>query len=330
MKNLPSVHRPLLGLPSAKAAFGPAKPPMPTTSLVASKLLSVAVADITFSGSYRSLDENHVLDLMGSIDRIGLTTPVSVAAGTSKFVLIAGQHRLEAARRLGWTHIDAIKFNANEPDNRSIAISENLHRLELCPLDRAELQHEWLQAIRDQSRQTADPAGGQQPNDRAISEASRQTGVSARQIRRAEAIAGISPEAKAKARELGLHEKQSALLRIAEGKTAGEQLKIASEIVERKRRNARSKDQAAETGPRDAEPVLSAPSSTSLKAVEAKPDFLNRRDPEKAFQELVAAWDEASRLKLVWVDAPPVARSRFAAEVLHIVPSKNSEAGHAD
>ncbi|MGM4872899.1 ParB/RepB/Spo0J family partition protein [Bradyrhizobium sp. 956_D2_N1_5] len=334
MKSLSSPKWPTLGKPVSKPVLpvdsGPiANPVTPRTLFGASKFLSVPIADIAYSGSYRELDENHVLDLQASIGRIGLTTPISLAAGTSKLVLIAGQHRLEAARRLGWAHINAITFDSNKADNRLVAISENLHRLELCPLDRAELLIEWLQAIRDQAGQVAHPAGGQQPNDRGISEASRQTGVSAKQIRRAEAIVGISPEAKATARELGLHAKQSALLKIAEGKTAGEQLKIASKIVKQKKRRPQSaKDEAAEIDTGSSELVLATPSSPSTNDVEGIPDFLNRRDPGKAFQDLVAAWNAASQLKLTWADAPSVARSRFAVEVLCILPAEQSEANY--
>lgn len=327
------TNRPLLGLPSTKPASDAesdlTKLPKAITSSGASKLLSVPVIDITCNGSYRELDESHVLDLQASIGRIGLTTPISLAAGTSKLVLIAGQHRLEAVRRLGWTHIDAITFDANEADNRLIAISENLHRMELCPLDRAELQNEWLQAIRDQAGQVAHPAGGLQPNDRGMSKASRQTSVPARQLRRAESIAGISPEAKAKARELGLHDKQSALLKIAEGKTAGDQLKIISELVKRKKRSSRPpRDEAAETPSRDSELVLSTPSSSSTNGVEAIPDFLKRGEAEEHFARLIAAWNAAAQFKLAWADAPPAARSRFAVELLGIVSSERSEANY--
>lgn len=337
MKNVLSVNRPLLGLPLTKSAFDPepdpAKPPTPTTSPGTSKLLSVAVADITCAGSYRSLDEKHVAELQESIGRIGLTTPISLAAGTSSLILIAGQHRLEAARRLGWTHIDAIAFDANQANNRLVAISENLHRLELCALDRAELQTEWLQAFRDQVRQIAEPAGGHQPNERGVSKASRQTGVSARQLKRAETIAGIFPEAKAKVRELGLDEKQSALLRIAEGSNAQEQLRIAAEIGERKRQKPKSLANEA--------PDPGLPTSASLPSVNriarggallsddiGIPDFLKRGDPEEHFNKLLVAWNAASQLKLSWADAPSVARSRFAAEVLRILPAEQSEANY--
>jgi ParB-like chromosome segregation protein Spo0J len=340
MKNLIATNRPLLGLPSTKPSrdlpAGPTQRPTSTIPSAASKLLSVAVADITYSGSYRSLDEKHIVDLKESIGRIGLTTPISLAAGTSSLILIAGQHRLEAARRLGWTHIDAIRFDANEANNRLVAISENLHRLELCALDRAELQNEWLQAFRDQVGQVAQPAGGHQPSERGISKASRQTGVSTKQLRRAEAIAGIAPEAKAKARELGLHDKQSALLKIAEAETVYQQLKIAADIVEQKSRKPRSppKD-SADSAPsvgRSSLPTVNWAASCggSVSDDIGIPDFLDRRDPAKAFQVLLNAWNATPQFKVAWADAPPAARSRFATEVLHVGPSKQSEANNAN
>lgn len=338
-KPLSLANRPSFGSPTTKPLhLQPGLAANLPTSIVSpagSKLLSVSVEDIVYAGSYRSLDDEHVADLQKSIGRIGLTTPISVAVGTTKLILIAGQHRLEAVRGLGWTNIDVIAFDANDANNRLVAISENLHRLELSPLDRADLQVEWLQIFRDQAGQLAQPVCGDQPHDRGISKASRQTGVSPKQFRRAEAIARISPEAKAKARELGLDQNQSALLEIAEGKTAEEQLHIAMEISRRKKQKPQpSEKDPADPVPRASEGSLpkvnwaAAPSCAPPSDGESIPGFLNRRDPEKAFQAVVAAWESSPQFKLAWTDAPLAARSRFAIEVLTIVPSEHSEACH--
>ena len=88
--------------------------------------------------------------------------------------------------------------------------------------------------------QLARPSGGHQPNDRGVSKTSRALDVSRRELNRAQRIASISPEAKLKIRELELHDNQSALLRIAAAETADEQLKIAADIIEQKKRKPRS------------------------------------------------------------------------------------------
>ena len=345
------VNRPLLGLPSIKPALShepglAAAPPIPSNSPGAGKLVSVAVADITRSGLYRALDDKHVADLQESIRRIGLITPISVAASTPNYVLIAGQHRMEAVQRLGWTHIEAIILDANGTSNRLVAIAENLHRLELCPLDRAELQNEWLQASQDQAGQIAQPSGGHQPNDKGISKTARTLEVSRRELKRAQIIAGISPEAKRKARELGLHNKQSALLKIAAGQTVYEQLKIAVDIPRkgRKSRSSASEPAGPESLVTERAVVASTVSEPSLPTVNcvapcdvpANGDIgisesLNRRDhPTKAFEALLFEWEAAPRLNVAWADAPLATRSRFATEVLRLVLSGQSKAKHAE
>ena len=53
------------------------------------------------------------------------------------FGLVAGAHRLEAARQLGWTRIEAIIVEGSPDDIALIEIDENLARAELTALDRA-------------------------------------------------------------------------------------------------------------------------------------------------------------------------------------------------
>ena len=72
--------------------------------------------------------------------------------------------------------------------------------------------------------------GGQQPHDRGISQASRTLGFTREEVRRSKAIAGISPEAKAKAKDHGLDKNQAALLEIATKDAADGQLAKIEEI----------------------------------------------------------------------------------------------------
>ena len=53
------------------------------------------------------------------------------------FALVAGAHRLEAARRLGWAHIEALIVEGTPDEVRLIEIDENLARAALTVLDRA-------------------------------------------------------------------------------------------------------------------------------------------------------------------------------------------------
>jgi len=58
--------------------------------------------------------------------------------------LVAGAHRLEAVRKLGWEQLPAVFIEADAVDVRRWEIAENLHRAELTVLERAEHVREWV------------------------------------------------------------------------------------------------------------------------------------------------------------------------------------------
>ena len=107
----------------------------------------VAITDIRVGKRLRSLSENAVADLMSSISELGLRTPISVKPGIAKgenggdkaaFDLIAGRHRLEACKRLGWEEIDASISQLSDTECELWEIDENLRRSELNELERGE------------------------------------------------------------------------------------------------------------------------------------------------------------------------------------------------
>jgi 16S rRNA G966 N2-methylase RsmD len=83
----------------------------------------------------RPIDWNKVSALAGSMAIIGLTQPIVIS---EDFVLVAGNHRLEAARQLGWETIRARVVLNDSLLNELIAIDENLIRNELNPLEQGE------------------------------------------------------------------------------------------------------------------------------------------------------------------------------------------------
>ena len=86
--------------------------------------------------SKRSIDPDTVAGLMHSIREIGLLNPIVV---TQDFVLVAGRHRLAAARKLGWKTIGAKIVATDALKNELIAIDENLIRKELNILEQSDL-----------------------------------------------------------------------------------------------------------------------------------------------------------------------------------------------
>ena len=64
--------------------------------------------------------------LKDSLKRYGLLNPITL---TKEYHLIAGQRRLEAARQLGWTTIDAVVIDTNDPVTLlEIELEENTQR----------------------------------------------------------------------------------------------------------------------------------------------------------------------------------------------------------
>ncbi len=86
----------------------------------------------------RSLDPDKVAALAESMDAIGLQQPISVWSDSiDTLELVAGLHRLEAARKLGWEDIDCIFVDMDDLDRQLWEIDENLCRAELSKAERA-------------------------------------------------------------------------------------------------------------------------------------------------------------------------------------------------
>lgn len=79
-------------------------------------------------------------DLESSLKTNGLLQPISVrpAPDGKGFELIAGERRLRAATRLGWTEIPAIVRTLDDRASLTLALVENLQRADLDPIEEAD------------------------------------------------------------------------------------------------------------------------------------------------------------------------------------------------
>lgn len=205
----------------------------------------VGVDGIVVGNRLRSLNDAAVETLRASIAQIGLRSPITIRvdrtfddhgnAVDETPILIAGAHRLEAAKRLGWDFIDAYVFEGDERDARMWEIAENLHRADLTALERAEQVAEWVRLAEERglSRQLDEKMPRGRPES-GRARASREIGVSEPQARRAEKIDSLAPEAKEAAIAAGLDKNQSALLDAAKAETADAQVARIVEIQKRK------------------------------------------------------------------------------------------------
>lgn len=99
----------------------------------------------------RSYDENALAELAASIATHGLIQPIRVrAAEQDGYIIVCGERRYRAVQLLGQTEIEAI-VDAAPADERAIfdlALSENIQREEMPPLDEAEAYEAAMQTLR--------------------------------------------------------------------------------------------------------------------------------------------------------------------------------------
>ena len=84
-------------------------------------------------------DSESLAVLADSIRENGVITPIALRkTGESRYVIIAGERRFRAARLAGLTEIPAVILDADEEKAAVMALSENLQREDLNPVDEAE------------------------------------------------------------------------------------------------------------------------------------------------------------------------------------------------
>lgn len=100
-------------------------------------------------------------DLEASLRVSGLLQPITVrpAPRGGGYELIAGERRLRAAQRLGWTEIPAIVKEVDDRLLLSLAMVENLQRSDLNPIEEAEGYEQLIQDFALTQQEVADIVG---------------------------------------------------------------------------------------------------------------------------------------------------------------------------
>lgn len=87
----------------------------------------------------RTFAEADLVELEASLRANGLLQPITVRPkGQGKWELVAGERRLRAATRLGWTEIPAVVREFDDRAMLTLALVENLQRSDLNALEEAE------------------------------------------------------------------------------------------------------------------------------------------------------------------------------------------------
>lgn len=97
--------------------------------------MKIKIAEIKVGDNRREIDEANVANLMKSIREVGLINSITVTAGNK---LIAGAHRLEACKRIGWEEIECNVAELDGLKAELAEIDENLIRHNMNHIDEGE------------------------------------------------------------------------------------------------------------------------------------------------------------------------------------------------
>jgi ParB family transcriptional regulator, chromosome partitioning protein len=127
-----------------------------------SDLQSVLVADITPNRFQprRTFTEPELAELEASIRSSGLLQPIVVRPKPGGgWELVAGERRLRAVTRIGWTEIPAVIRDFDDRAMLTLALVENLQRADLNPLEEAEGYERLIDEFGLTQQQVADAVG---------------------------------------------------------------------------------------------------------------------------------------------------------------------------
>lgn len=167
--------------------------------------LSILVDDIEIGGRHRALSDDAVQRLAGSMKDNGLRQPITIRITDDVLidgkpcdgvpVLVAGRHRLAAAKSLGWSHIDCFEVDDDAISAEMWEIAENLHRFDLTKEQRDEHIRRYVELRKErderQPQQNASPVlsdgrkSGPQHSKGVARQVAEETGLSVDTIRRA-------------------------------------------------------------------------------------------------------------------------------------------------
>ena len=115
--------------------------------------MKIKISDIKINPGRRDTQQRNVEELARSIAAVGLMNPITV---TQDNTLIAGLHRLEAAKLLGWTEIECTVSDADGLQAELAEIDENFVRAGLSHRELGDLllrRKELYEAIHPETRQ---------------------------------------------------------------------------------------------------------------------------------------------------------------------------------
>ena len=191
--------------------------------------MNIKIREIEIGSRKRKLNEDKVKELAESLNLLGQLEPITI---TKDNVLLAGWHRLEAAKLLGWDEIKAEVFEGNEIECELAEIDENLMRNDLTILEQGEHLARRQELIGRNVGRYAKSNGSTVLPLKTTAEIAKDIGLSETSAqRRMQAARNIVPEVKEAIRNTEIANSTTQLLQLARLAPA-EQIEVARNITD--------------------------------------------------------------------------------------------------
>ncbi len=109
-------------------------------------------------------DPDALAELVHSMQTVGLLQPIVVRQSDVGYEIVAGERRWRAAREAGWTTVPALIRQTEDADLLRDALLENLHRVQLNPLEEAAAYQQLLSDFGVTQEELADRLGRSRPH----------------------------------------------------------------------------------------------------------------------------------------------------------------------
>jgi ParB family transcriptional regulator, chromosome partitioning protein len=261
--------------------------------------IMVNVDDIVLGNGGRKIDDRKLKPLERSMADQGLQSPIQIYKTGNphkgKFGLAAGQHRLQAAKNLGWQSVPAVVITREEA--KAWRASENLHRNDINELQKSLAIVEYAEERKQLPRVKAGvPKGGRQPHDEGYAQLARNSGYSRKRIAEAHLHATLPNSVKNAILARRKLNKRATLNLLAEMKTEEAQLRFIR-------------------GHSHAAPAKKQAGAKISKPTPSKPPTSKPKDSMAVFA-LKRKW-EAAPFRAFYEAQPARARKEFIRQVLN-------------
>ncbi len=181
--------------------------------------METPISEIAVGARRRTVNRQKVAELAESIQDIGLLNPVSVNRAEGGYLLIAGLHRLEAAKVAGWATIPATLVTLGDLDAELAEIDENLIRSELSVLEKGDhlTRREEILSAKLQRAPSHRPSKGEFCSPlRTTADIAREAGIGERTAQHYKQISrDLDPEAKDRLRDTPTANSKTDLLKLS-------------------------------------------------------------------------------------------------------------------